>query len=101
VHREEGPGHATIWIRHRIRERFILIIAGCRHKNRDKIYLGPKSARLRSRGGDNRFWVIRCQELSGVVCFLMSIDSTDLLQNEVYLCMFPNYFAELIKGLPI
>jgi hypothetical protein len=49
-----------------------VIIAGCRgHKNRDKIPLGPGSARVGSERGDSHFWVIRCHESNGDVCFLI------------------------------
>ena len=52
-----------------IQSQYLLQVAG--HKNRDKVSLGPGSARVRSRRGDNHFWVIRCHEFSGVVCFLI------------------------------
>jgi hypothetical protein len=45
--------------------------AGSRHKNRDDISQGPGSARVRLRHGDSHFWVIRCHEFNGVVCFLI------------------------------
>jgi hypothetical protein len=41
------------------------------HKNRDKISLGPGSARVRSECGDSHFWVIRCHKSNGDVCFLI------------------------------
>jgi hypothetical protein len=47
----------------------LLQVAG--HENRDKVSLGPGSARVGSRHGDSHFWVIRRHEFNGVVCFLI------------------------------
>jgi hypothetical protein len=47
------------------------LIAGCRHKNCDEISLGLGSVRVRSRHGDNHFWVIRHHKFSGDVCFFI------------------------------
>jgi hypothetical protein len=47
----------------------LLQVAG--HKNQDRVSLGPGSARVGLKHGDNHFWVIRRHEFNGVVCFLI------------------------------
>jgi hypothetical protein len=57
---------------HVVRSKYIGIY--CRlqgYKNQDEFLLGPGSARVGSRHGDNHFWVIRRHEFSGVVCFFI------------------------------
>jgi hypothetical protein len=69
--RARGRGTDRTTCGHGFRDKTV-IIAGCRgHKNRDKILLGPGSARVGSEHGDSHFWVIRRHESSGDVCFLI------------------------------
>ena len=49
-----------------------VIIASCKGQgNRDKIYLGPRSARVESKCGNIHFWVIKCHESNGDVFFFI------------------------------
>jgi hypothetical protein len=69
--RARGEARTIRTCGHGFRDKTV-IIAGCRgHKNRDKILLGPGSARVGSERGDSHFWVIRCHKFSGDVCFLI------------------------------
>jgi hypothetical protein len=67
----EGGG-MTIRLWEQIMRKRTVMIVGCRgHENRDKILLGPGSARVGSRRGDNHFWVIQHHKFSGDVFFLI------------------------------